>query len=489
MNAPVGGLKADQWNRRLFSDGWVEPQGGTITVKEPATGIALAEVGNASPADIRKAAAQAKVAQQDWAKHPLAARAHIFRKAAQFLENNADEVKEWIVRETGSVPAKATVELKITIGELYEAAAMVTQPRGLILPSEHDVTSLARRLPHGVVGVISPFNFPMILSIRAVAPALAVGNAVILKPDPQTPVAGGLIIARAFEEAGLPSGVLHVLPGGADAGQALVTDPDVAMISFTGSTAVGRQIGGVAGQHLKKVSLELGGKNSLIILDDADLDLAVSNTAWGAFLHQGQICMATGRVLVPSKLASAFIEKLTETANRLPVGDPFREQVALGPLISQRQVDRVLGIVSDSVSAGAKLRAGGTAEGVFVRPTVLDEVGPGMRAFEEEIFGPVASVTVYETEDEAIRLANATDYGLSAGIITGSSGRGLEIASQLKVGLAHINDQTVADEPFAPFGGTGASGNGSSHGGPANWDEFTHWQWLTMKQSAPRYPF
>jgi benzaldehyde dehydrogenase (NAD) len=487
MNAPA--LGSDVWNRKLYSGGWIESDGGTIAIKEPATGIAMGEVGNASPADIREAAARAKSAQAGWAAHPLPARAPIFRKAAQFLENNADAVKEWIVRETGSVPAKAAVELKVAVGELYEAAAMVTQPRGLILPSEHNVTSLARRVPHGVVGVISPFNFPMILSIRAVAPALAVGNAVVLKPDPQTPVSGGLIIARAFEEAGLPPGVLNVLPGGADAGQALVADPDIAMISFTGSTAVGRRIGALAGEHLKKVSLELGGKNSLIILDDADLDLAVSNTAWGAFLHQGQICMATGRVLVPAKLASAFLDKLTETADRLPVGDPFREQVALGPLINQRQVDRALGIVNDSVGAGAKLRAGGTADGVFFRPTVLDGVGPGMSAFEEEIFAPVAPVTVYSDEDEMIRLANMTDYGLSAGIITGSSTRGLEVAAQLRVGLCHINDQTVADEPFAPFGGTGASGNGSSHGGPANWDEFTHWQWLTMKHSAPRYPF
>jgi benzaldehyde dehydrogenase (NAD) len=487
MNAPL--LGRGDWTGRLFSGGWIEPQGGTIEIREPATGNPLGTVGNASPADVRRAAGRAGAAQRDWAAHPLAARAPIFRKAAQFLEHEADAVTEWIVRETGSVPAKAAVELKVATGELYEAAAMVTQPRGLVLPSESSVTSLARRVPHGVVGVISPFNFPLILSMRAVAPALAAGNAVVLKPDPRTPVAGGLIIARAFEEAGLPEELLHVLPGGADAGRALVADPAVAMISFTGSTAAGRQIGALAGEHLKKVSLELGGKNSLIILDDADLDLAVSNTAWGAFLHQGQICMATGRVLVPAKLAGAFIEKLAATADRLPVGDPYRQQVALGPLIDRRQVERALGIVEESIAAGAKLRAGGTARGVFFRPTVLDQVGPGMRAFEEEIFAPVAPVTVYHDEEEAIGLANATDYGLSAGIITGSGARGLELAAQLKVGIVHINDQTVADEPFAPFGGTGASGNGASHGGPANWDEFTRWQWLTMRHSAPRYPF
>ena len=488
MNASM--LKPDLWSRKLFGGDWAEPQqGGVLAVAEPATGTVLGEVGCALPGDVRAAAAAARAAQPEWARHPLAARAPIFRKAAAFLEANADEVKEWIVRETGAVPAKAAVELKVALGELHEAAAMVTQPRGVILPSEHDVTSLARRLPHGVVGVISPFNFPLILSMRAVAPALAVGNAVVLKPDPRTPVSGGMIIARAFEEAGLPAGLLHVLPGGAEAGEALVADPDVAMISFTGSSAVGRRIGALAGEHLKKVSLELGGKNSLIVLDDADLDLAVSNTAWGAFLHQGQICMATGRVLVPERLAEAFIAGLAETADRLPVGDPFREQVALGPLIDRRQAERALGIVEQSVGAGATLRAGGRADGLFFRPTVLADVGPGMPAFEQEIFAPVAPVTVYRDEQDAVRLANLTDYGLSAGIITGSSARGLEFAARLRVGLVHINDQTVADEPFAPFGGTGASGNGAAHGGPANWDQFTHWQWLTMKHKPPRYPF
>jgi len=280
-----------------------------------------------------------------------------------------------------------------------------------------------------------------------------------------------------------------VLPGGAEVGEALVTDPDVRMISFTGSTAAGRKVGALAGHHLKKVALELGGKNSLIILDDADVDLAVSNAAWGSFLHQGQICMAAGRHLVHRKIARQFLDKLAETADRLPVGDPFREQVALGPLINQRQVERVQSIVDGSVGAGAKLRAGGTSEGLFYRPTVLGEVAPGMRAFEEEIFGPVAPVTVFDDEEEAIRLANATDYGLSAAIITASTSRGMELASRLRTGIVHINDQTVADEPHAPFGGSGASGNGARHGGPANWDEFSQWQWLTMKQSAPRYPF
>jgi benzaldehyde dehydrogenase (NAD) len=199
--------------------------------------------------------------------------------------------------------------------------------------------------------------------------------------------------------------------------------------------------------------------------------------------------MATGRVLVPERLAMAFIARLAETAERLPVGDPHRQQVALGPLIDAGQAERALGLVSASIAAGATLHAGGSADGPFFRPTVLGEVAPGMPAFEQEIFAPVAPVTVYHDEADAVRLANLTDYGLSAGIITGSSARGLELAAELKVGLVHVNDQTVADEPFAPFGGTGASGNGAAHGGPANWDAFTRWQWQTVRGRAGKYPF
>ena len=482
-------LDADRWNGRVFSGGWRSAAGGVYSLAEPATGIPLGEVGQAAPADIRAAAQKARAAQPAWAASPLAERAGVFRKAAAFIEANRDAITEWVVRETGSVPAKAGFEIMVVLGELHEAAAMVTQPRGVLLPSNADTTSIARRVPHGVVGVISPFNFPMILSIRAVAPALATGNAVILKPDPQTPVSGGLIFARAFEEAGLPADILHVLPGDAAVGEALITDPDVAMISFTGSTPVGRRVGALAGERLKKVSLELGGKNSLIVLDDADVDLAVSNAAWGSFLHQGQICMSTGRHLVHRKIAKEFIEKLAAKADHLPVGDPFREKVALGPLINQRQVDRVDAIVRDSVKAGAVLKAGGSATKLFYRPTVLAEVAPGMRAFEEEIFGPVAPITVFADEAEAVRLANATDFGLSTGIITASVTRGMQLAAQVRTGLVHINDQTVNDEPWAPFGGFGASGNGARHGGPANWDEFTQWQWVTMKHTAPRYPF
>ena len=476
------------WDGKLFLSGWNDASSAR-EIREPANGSVLTRVGIATASDVLEAAKRAKSAQAAWVALPYEQRAAIFRKAAAIIESETAGMAQWIVRETGSIPPKAGVELHAAVGILHEAAAMVTQPSGLVLPSDGGRISFARRVPHGVVGIISPFNFPLILSIRAVAPALAAGNCVVLKPDPQTPVSGGYLIARVFEEAGLPKDCLQVLPGGAEVGQALCVDPNVTMISFTGSTEAGRNVGALAGKHLKKVTLELGGKNRLIILDDADVDLAASCAAWGAYLHQGQICMTTGLILAHEKIAAQLTELLVAKATHLPIGDPASQQVALGPLISERQRDRVHAIVQDSVKQGAKLAAGGTYEQLFYKPTVLTDVKPGMRAFEEEVFGPVASVVTFTSEDEAVALANRTDYGLSLGVISASTSRALTLAGRIPTGLLHINDQTVADEPHIPFGGRGASGNGGRHGGPANWEEFTQWQWVTIKDSAPRYPF
>ena len=489
MSAAVGIMNENAWNGNVFTGAWTRPAGGSADVREPATGATLCRVGAANAQDVAASARAAFEAQPAWAESAYEERAAIFREAARLVRAHADEIRPWLVRETGSISPKVDVELKAAQGILNQAAAMITEPQGLILPSNGGLLSLARRIPLGVVGVIAPFNFPLILAIRAVAPALAAGNTVVLKPDSRTSLAGGFLIARLFEEAGLPPGVLHVLPGDAEAGEALCTDPHVAMIAFTGSTPVGRRVGALAGQHLKKVSLELGGKNSLIILDDADLDVAASNARWGAWLHQGQICMTTGRVLVHEKIADAVVERLASVADHLPVGDPNAGQVALGPVIDEKQRDRIHQIVQDTVKAGAELRAGGSFDKLFYRPTVLDKVKPGMRAFEEEIFGPVAPVTTFSSDDEAVMLANQTEFGLSAGVISGSVARALSVGNRLRTGILHINDQTVADEPHVPFGGRGASGNGTRVGGPANRDEFTQWQWVTIKDAATPYPF
>jgi len=477
-----------RWEGRCFTGRW-QAAPTTAPVTEKATGKRLAHIGLAGPSEVTAAARDAAAAQPAWADTAPDERARIFRRAAQLLEQHRDELAGWIMRESGGIRAKADLELRSALATLHASAAMLGEPHGLVLPSRTDRMSFARRVPHGVVGVISPFNFPLTLAIRAVSPALAVGNAVILKPDPQTAVCGGVLLARLFEEAGLPAGLLHVLPGGAEAGEALCTDPHVGMVAFTGSTAAGRKVGALCGAHLKKVSLELGGKNSLIVLDDADLDAAVSGAAFGAWLHQGQICMATGRILASETIAGELTARLAEKARSLAVGDPCRSDVALGPVINERQLRGIDAIVRDSVAAGARLHAGGEFEGLYYRPTVLAGVLPGMRAFDEEIFGPVASVTAFAADDEAVALANRTDYGLAAAVMSRSTSRALALGRKLRTGLLHINDQTVQGDPHAPYGGRGASGNGSRIGSPANWDEFTQWQWITVREAPPPYPF
>jgi benzaldehyde dehydrogenase (NAD) len=292
-----------------------------------------------------------------------------------------------------------------------------------------------------------------------------------------------------FAQAGLPAGLLQVLPGDAEAGEALVTDPRVPMIAFTGSPGVGRRIGELAGRHLKKVSLELGGSNALLILDDADLDIAASNAAWGAFFHQGQICMASNRILVHESLYQGLIDRMVAKATHLPVGNGATGQVALGPVIDAKQRDRIHQLVQDSVAAGAKLEAGGSFDGLFYQPTVLSGVRPGMRVFDEETFGPVANIISYRTDAEAVALANQHHGSLASAVISASVGRAMAIGRQLKSGMVHINDQTVNDECVNPFGGPGIAGNGTSVGGPADWEEYTQWQWVTIKDQATAYPF
>lgn len=477
------------WQNKYFDGSWRSAP-VSVEIKEPATGEVLG-VSGAGTADLAvQLTEQAAKAQPQWAEMPPDDRARILRNAARAIEENTQEITDWIVRETGGVPAKAGYEVAMATGELYHSAALLTQPIGQILPSQDpERLSLARRIPMGVVSVITPWNVPLVLGMRSVAPAIAVGNAVVLKPDIQTPVTGGFVIARAFELAGLPVGVLSVLPGGPDIGEALVTAPIPRLVTFTGSSAVGRRVGELAGKGLKKVSLELGGNSPMLVLDDADLDAASSCGAWGSFLHQGQVCMATSRHIVLRKVADAYLEKLTARAKALPVGDPFRDHVALGPLISQKQLSRVDSIVQDSVHAGAELATGGTHQGLFYQPTVLANVKPGVRAYSEEIFGPVAPVTIAEDDEEAVALANGTGYGLAAAIQTSSMDRGLRLAKRIHAGMVHINDQTIADHPGIPMGGMGASGNGSRFGSTTNLDEFTEWQWLTWSAKPARYPF
>lgn len=482
-------LDAERWTGLAYFADWGKTLGGALDVRDPATGDVIASVGIGGPDDIARAATEAKAAQKAWAKTTGVERAKILNKAADLLEENGGELIPWIIRESGSIQPKAGIEIEHGALFIRHAATLATQPMGMILPSMDERTNYAKRVPHGVVGVISPFNFPLVLSVRSIAAALALGNTVVHKPDPRTPISGGIIIARIFEEAGLPKGVLQIVPGGADAGEAMCKDPNIAMISFTGSASGGSKVAEVAGKHFKKVQLELGGKNSLIVLDDADLDVAASNSAWGAFLHQGQICMATGLILADEKIADALTEKLAAKASHLPAGDPSSGQVALGPIISDQQVSNIQAIVDDAVAKGAKLLAGGTHDGRFYAATVLSGVTPQMRAFHEEVFGPVACIATFASEEQAIELTNNSDYGLAAGIISSNPARAMKIADELDVGMVHVNDQTVNGGPFAPFGGPRKSGNGTRIGGPADIEEFTTWKWVTVRDAATPYPF
>ncbi|MFF8261392.1 aldehyde dehydrogenase family protein [Streptomyces virginiae] len=463
--------------------------GGAAPVVEPATGRTLATLALAAPADVAEAAVRARAAQRAWASTTHPERAAVLRRAGDLFTAHADELRQWLVRESGSIPGKAAFELHVAAQECYEAAAMASRPTGQVLPSEAPRLSFTRRVPAGVVGVIAPFNAPLILAIRSVAPALALGNAVLLKPDPRTAVCGGLALAAVLAAAGLPDGLLHVLPGGAATGAAVVADPRVRVVSFTGSTAVGRTVAELAGRHLKRVHLELGGNSALVVLRDADVEAAVAQASWGSFFHQGQICMTAGRHLVHASLHDEYVERLAARAEELAVGDPYREQVHLGPLIDRAQLERVHALVEASTAAGAKLVAGGTHRDLFYRPTVLAGAADDTPAYADEVFGPVAPVRSFATEDEAVELASAGPYGLSLGIVTRDAGRGLDLAERIPTGIAHVNDQTVGDEAVAPFGGVGASGTGARFGGEANLDAFTELRWTTARTTPAGHPF
>ncbi|MFD5159671.1 aldehyde dehydrogenase family protein [Streptomyces hawaiiensis] len=485
--AVIGERWPDQaeWAGKIYSSGWRESEGGTRQVIEPATGDVLAEIGIASPADVARAGARAAGAAGDWAAAAPSDRIEVLLRASGVLRERGDTFRDWIVRESAGVPVKGDYEIIAALAQLTHAVGLASLPRGEVLaPQAPGGTSVAWRVPLGVVGVINPWNAPLLFAMRALAPALALGNTVLLKPDPLTPVSGGVLIARLFEDAGLPDGVLHVLPGGAETGQAVAADPHVAMVAFTGSTGAGRAVARVAGEGLKRVSLELGGKNSLVVLEDADVAAAALAGAVSTFGYQGQACVAAGRHLVHTDLVEAYTDALVGHARALRVGDPREDGVSIGPVISERQATRIEQIVDESVAAGARVLTGGRRDGLFYPPTVLDHVDRAMPVFTEEIFGPVAPVIPFHSEAEAVEIANDTAYGLTAAVHSGSVPRATAVAERLRTGMVHINDVSAKDAANAPFGGMGSSGNASRIGGTASLEQFTQWRWMTAPGPA-----
>jgi len=479
--------------RDLYINGqWVAAKNNaTFPVYNPSTGEVWAQVADASRSDAAAAVAAAAAAQPAWAALPHSERARLLSKVADVLAARAKELQEVLVDEGGSWIGKAMFETGYSTGVYRAAAAAAYQVTGEILPSDHGKLSLVVREPLGVVSVISPWNFPMILSSRGFATALAVGNAVVLKPSEETPVAGGLLIAELLEEAGIPKGVFNVVTCSrnhvAEVGDELIANPAVRGVSFTGSTAVGTQVAARAGGLLKKCCVELGGKDALIVLDDADIEHAVNAATFGSFMHQGQICMSVERVIVHEAIAKEFIDKFVANTKKLKVGNPREMANCIGPIINQKQLDKIRDQVDDAVAKGAKILCGGKNTGLFFEPTILTNVTRDMKIMRDETFGPVAPVITVRSVDEAIEVANDSEYGLSAGIITRNEERGLAIARRLNTGMAHINDSSVNDEPHVPFGGVRWSGLGR-HGGRQGIDQFTETRWITLERGGRHYP-
>jgi aldehyde dehydrogenase (NAD+) len=475
---------------RLFVGGAWRDAAGTFDDFNPATGDVWRTVADGGADAASDAVEAAQAAQPEWAALPHDQRAKVLIQAIGAIGDLQDTLVDALVDEGGAWIGKAMFETGFVAGTAQAAAAAAHMVTGELIPSDHGKVSMVVREPVGVVSVITPWNFPLLLSMRAVAFALAVGNAVVLKPSEETPLSGGVLVAKIFEAAGLPPGLLNVVTCSrdrvAEVGEVLVAHPAVAAVSFTGSTVVGREIAALGGRHLKRVALELGGKDALIVLDDADLDRAVGAATFGSFMHAGQICMATERILVDAAIAEEFTERFVAKAGELGVGDP-RSNV-IGPVINAKQADKIRRHIDDAVAQGATVRTGGGNDGLFFQPTVLDGVAADMAVWTEETFGPVAPVVTVSGEEEAVKLANDSEYGLSAGIITTDEERGLSVARRLETGMAHVNDTSVYDEPNAPFGGVKSSGVGR-HGGKAAIEAFTRTRWLTLERGGRLYPF
>jgi aldehyde dehydrogenase (NAD+) len=480
-------------NRNLFINGqWVTAANSAqFPVYNPSTGEVWSEVADASRADAAAAIAAAEAAQPAWAALAHSQRARLLSKAADVLESRTKDFQDALIDEGGAWIGKTMFETGYSVGVYRAAAAAAYQVTGEILPSDHGKLSLVVREPLGVVSVISPWNFPLILSSRGFATALAVGNSIVLKPSEETPVSGGLLIAEVLEEAGFPKGVFNVVTCSrdhvAEVGDELIANPSVRGVSFTGSTAVGTQVAAKAGGLLKKCCVELGGKDALIVLDDADIEHAVNAATFGSFMHQGQICMSVERIIVHRDVAAEFTEKFVANTKKLKVGNPREMANCIGPIINKKQLDKIRDQVDDAIAKGAKVLCGGKNDGLFFQPTILTNVTSDMKLMREETFGPIAPIVTVATVDEAVEVANDTEYGLSAGIMTRNEERGLAIARRLKTGMAHINDSSVNDEPHVPFGGVRWSGLGR-HGGRAGIDQFTEMRWITLERGGRHYP-
>jgi aldehyde dehydrogenase (NAD+) len=461
----------------------------TAENRNPYSGELLSENRLADASDVDAAFAGAAEAQTAWAARGPGERAEVMRRAAELLQQREAEFAGWIVRESGGTLAKGKLECRLVLGGLLEAASVPHRVSGRIMLSDiPGKESRVYREPAGVVAVISPWNFPLQLSNRSVAPALAIGNTVVLKPAADTPITGGLLLAKLFEEAGLPDGVLSVLVGaGSEIGDAIAEHKTPSVLSFTGSSPVGEGITRKAG--IKRLSLELGGNGPLVVLDDAELDRAVGAAVFGSLFHQGQICMIANRVIVDRALHDEFVERLLARVRALKLGNPADEDTDLGPIINSAQLESVQHKLARSREEGAEQLLGGEPSGptgLLLPPHVL-LANNQVTCAREEVFGPV--VTVIEARDEAhaLELANDTEYGLSSAVFTRDRERGTRFALRVQAGMTHVNDAPVNDDPNTAFGGEKASGVGR-FGGDWAIEEFTKDHWISIQHEPREYP-
>ena len=475
----------------MYIDGRWRTGTGTFADLNPSDNSVWATIPDGGRSETRSAIEAAQEAFYEWAEMPFTHRANHLLKVAEIWESRIPDFVAAMQSEGGGWVGKGRFEGGY-VAEVFRAAAAMTYGAiGEVLPSEHGKFSTAVRYPMGVVAVISPWNFPGILSSRGFAFPLAAGNTIVLKPSEDTPYCGGLFFAEVMEEAGIPKGVFNVITCSREnvvkMGDELIENPLVKGVSFTGSTQVGRSIAAKCGAYLKKCCVELGGKDSLIVRADADMERATQAANFGSFMHQGQICMSVEKVLVQRSIFNEFLEKFVARAARLKVGDTADPENVIGPLINDRQVDRVKSQLEDAIAKGAKVELGGKIEGRFVYPTILTGVTPAMLVYQDETFGPVVPVIPFETDEEAISIANDTEYGLSSGIITADEEKALQMARQLETGMCHVNCSSVNDEPNVPFGGTKASGLGR-HGGRWSMETFTDTRWITLERGGRHFP-
>jgi acyl-CoA reductase-like NAD-dependent aldehyde dehydrogenase len=480
---------------RHFIDGGWRPSasGAEYDHHDPWTGAVLTTVAAGDADDMRAAIEAADAARTVWADAPPGQRQAVFLRAAEELVRRSDEIVRLLAAETGCGRHFAEVQVEFSTSLLRQAAGLPYQPNSVELPSDRAGTrAFAVRRPVGVVGAIATWNASLVLAGRAIVGPMAVGNTVVLKPSEESPLTGGGLWAELFAAAGLPPGVLNVVthaPG--DAGtlaEELISHPAVGRVNFTGSTVVGRRLAEAAGRHLKRVVLQLSGQNALIVLADADLTYAVDAAVYGAFVHQGQICMCARRILVEAPIADEFTRRFTEKVAELPTGDPADPRTVIGPLINKWALSLISRRVDEAVELGARVLVGGTAEPPCFPATVLTDVDPAAEIAFEETFGPVAILEVVADADDAIHRANASRFGLTAGILTGDPYRGLQLARRLESGIVHVNDQPVNDEPQMPFGGMKDSGFGRFGVGYTA-EEFTELQWVTARATPRAFPF